>query len=220
MDPQLILLSFLSYVGYNTWMSQPICFLLWLFSPDRLWSWHFCPWLMLSAVPGWLEPSVPSGWRWAGLLKPSFVIYWMWPMVRQHIRHQHLGTSYWYGALWCMYLLTRYQRWSYRLLIILSQVQYPDPCLQRLHWSEPMVHQRCIADLSAVVPQLAPKKLAEVVIDVVIWQYVQDDRFQDISMGACPGMDAYQLLQRETSQLCSKWAQSKRSPASLWRPTY
>lgn len=67
------------------------------------------------------------------------------------------------------------------------------------------VHQHCIAGLSAVVSQLAPKKLAEGwKIDVVIWQYIQDDRFQDISMGACPGMDAYQLLQRETSQLCSK----------------
>lgn len=57
--------------------------------------------------------------------------------------------------------------------------------------------QPCIAELSEVVLHLAQKKLAEGwKIDVVIWQYVQDDRFQDTSLGAYPGVDAYSLPQR------------------------
>lgn len=64
--------------------------------------------------------------------------------------------------------------------------------------------QHCITELSAVVPQLAPKQLTEVwKIDVVIGQYVQDDRLQDTSRSAYTGMDAYEFLQRETSGLCS-----------------
>lgn len=83
----------------------------------------------------------------------------------------------------------------------------PDPCLPFLFWAQRFylrLCQHCIAELSAVVPQLAPKQLAEGwKIDVVFGQHVQDDRFQDTSRGAYTGMDAQELLQRETSLLCS-----------------
>lgn len=66
--------------------------------------------------------------------------------------------------------------------------------------------QHCTAEPSAMVPQQAPKQLAEGwKIDVKIGQYVQDDRLQDTSRGADTGMDAYQLLQTQTSLLCSNW---------------
>lgn len=41
-------------------------------------------------------------------------------------------------------------------------------------------------------------------IDVVTGQYIQNDRLQDTSRGAYSGRDAYELLQRETSVLCSE----------------
>lgn len=56
-----------------------------------------------------------------------------------------------------------------------------------------------------MVPQLAPKQLAEGRrVDVEIGKYVQDYRLQDTSRGADTGMDVYELLQREASLLCSK----------------
>lgn len=80
MDLHLSLLSFLSGVGHSMWMSQPICFFLWLFSPD----------ISTLINAGWLEPPMLFGRRWGSLLKLVFVALWVWPIVIEYIKYQDI----------------------------------------------------------------------------------------------------------------------------------
>lgn len=51
---------------------------------------------------------------------------------------------------------------------------------------------------------------------MVIGHYVQEDRLQDINRGAYTGMDAYELLQRETLLLYSN-GHSQKGLLPVWK---
>lgn len=103
----------------------------------------------------------------------------------------------------CAFSNAYYQCWAQRLLLVRFSILIPACPCSELRVSKVMsaLHSRTWCCGSTACTK-APSRGLE--IDVVTGQYIQNDRLQDTSRGAYSGRDAYELLQRETSVLCSE----------------